>query len=847
VLRQLRQEIRTRFGEEAAPHIRMLCIDADPEAVPAATQGPPASALQPYEVLLTRLHRPTHYVKPREGMPKVESWMNPRMLYRIPRTQVPAGVRALGRLAFLDNYRAIKRRLEDELRACADPDALAKATRETGLELRTTVPRVYLVASLAGGTGGGMILDLAYTTRHVLRQLGYARLEVIGVLLLPTPGTAPGRSQALGNAYAALTELNHFAAPETRFTVRYDTTDPAGPGPVNDDAPPFKRCVLLPLPEGAESGWLTPGGEGAVTSSAMAGCLIRTGYYLMSEFLSDLGRTADDIRRGSGISSKGLRTKSLAAGDSLYQTFGMYRVLWPRRRLLQQSARGLCRRVVEHWMNKDPGAVSGKVRDWVKQQWEEREFGAEHLILRLQDACHVGLQQSPENAFAVLLDPIAQRVQLDLQDAQAKRLPAPPVEAYLPYFRDALHKLHQMIGEPDAGNDSGLLSGNSRSKLVLVEDRLAEAGMKLLDECGEKLAQVIVRLIEKPEFRLAGAEEAARQFGTLFEKMLQHHEPLVKELRERATTAYERLLFVAETGQAPKTPSPRRGAVKEAPAAEVVDLLRSYARCRYQALILQQVMTVCVGLRGQLTDQLREIGFCRTRLGELLGLLADPKNVFGPDRLPSKVGRSLIPPGCKTLDEAVQQIEKGISPDDLLALDQRIQPVLKRQFRALVQVCLGSSQALHTLKPLILHEAESFLDARLANADVVQMYLGQYVKGGEVNLDKLHEDLRGLFIAAAPDLTGMASKSEISVLALPPGPAEEQFRNVVEEALPEHDLVAIPSFDEIILYREQSQVPLATLKQVGAQAQDSYRQMLSVENFTPHARIDVEDWRPLGG
>ena len=276
-------------------------------------------------------------------------------------------------------------------------------------------------------------------------------------------------------------------------------------------------------------------------------------------------------------------------------------------------------------------------------------------------------------------------------------------------------------------------------------------------------------------------------------------------------------------------------------------MLRSFARCRYQALVLQQAMTLCVGLRGQLSDQLREVGFCRQRLSELLGLLSDAKTGPNMARVPSKVGRSLIPPGCKNLDDAVRQVEKGIGPDDLLALDEKIQPVVRRQSRALVQVCMGASQAVRALMPLMQHEAESFLGARLANADVVQMYLGQHVKDGEVNMDKLHDDLRGLFVGAVPDLTGVASKHEMCMLALPPGPAEEQFRTVVEEALPDHDLVAIPSADEIVFYREQSQVPLATLKQLGPQAQESYRQMMSIENFTPHTRIDVEDWRAVGG
>src|SRR5262249_55062753 len=147
-----------------------------------------------------------------------------QMLYRIPRNPVTTGMRALGRLAFFDNFRQITGRLRAELEACVDPEALAVADRQTKLGVRSNRPRVYIVTSLAGGTGGGMFIDLAYSVRHLLRQLGYRQLEVLGLLLLPSvegDATVAG-TLAVGNAFAALTELNHFSAADVTFTARYD-------------------------------------------------------------------------------------------------------------------------------------------------------------------------------------------------------------------------------------------------------------------------------------------------------------------------------------------------------------------------------------------------------------------------------------------------------------------------------------------------------------------------------------------------------------------------------------------------------------------------------------------------
>ena len=108
------------------PHLRLLLLDTDPEVVRAATTGRPGAALSASDVLLAPLNRPSYYLKPRDGKPELDGWLNPRMLYRIPRSQVTTGVRALGRLAFCDNYRTIVRRLQIELNACLDPAGAAR-------------------------------------------------------------------------------------------------------------------------------------------------------------------------------------------------------------------------------------------------------------------------------------------------------------------------------------------------------------------------------------------------------------------------------------------------------------------------------------------------------------------------------------------------------------------------------------------------------------------------------------------------------------------------------------------------------------------------------------------------
>ena len=246
VLQRLRENLHHRFGSVSqAPHLRLLLLDTDPEVVRRRRPDAQGAALSGGDVLLAPLNRPSYYLRPRDGRPSLDDWLNPRMLYRIPRSQVTTGVRALGRLAFCDNYRTIVRRLQMELDACLEPNALPGAARQSGLGLRSNRPRVYVVASLAGGTGSGIFLDLAYTLRAMLRQMGYAQPDVVGLLLLPPVDRSRTRVLPLGNAYAALTELSYYRLADIRIH---------GPLPRARGAGPGRRPAVQPLLPAAAAG-----------------------------------------------------------------------------------------------------------------------------------------------------------------------------------------------------------------------------------------------------------------------------------------------------------------------------------------------------------------------------------------------------------------------------------------------------------------------------------------------------------------------------------------------------------------------------------------------------------------
>jgi serine/threonine protein kinase len=804
VLRELREEIRAHFGAmDTVPSLRILYIDTDPKELRAAQRGERANALQPSEILPMRLNRPSHYLKARDGREErtlTDGWFDNQMLYRIPRTQLTTGLRALGRLAFCDNYPIIVRRLREELQACAIPENLAASDCATGLGIRRYRPRVYIVTSLSGGTGGGMFLDLAYVVRHLMRQLGLGEPDVVGLCFLPAVSSNTGHAMALGNTFAALKELCHFAGARETFVARYEEKE----APLRDAAPPFNRCLMLPLPEGAErTSETTPAGQ-----------------LLFREVASPMGRSVDQ-RRSEVAPSR-------AARDLSCQTFGLYRFTFPRAELVRQVARRLCHCLVERWMSKDSRSLQEAVRAYVQEQWTNEQLGTESFIAALQDQLARRLGQSPETAFTTILQTVL--IPAEGEDAKV-RTPA-PVQPEM--AMDVLKMLEELLGRPEQDSMS--------QQLARIPETVQDTAAVLVDQWSDKLSRLLALLVEEPQYRLAGAEEATRQIITRIERVLESHEPLGKDLADRALEARQRILMLIRA--IPTLPSAK---ARAAAGNELLELLRNYPKWRCQSLVLQEVGRSYVSLRGQLSDQLRELNFCRVRLTELLrafddGETAEPVVPDDPDAPlahsgPPPTVRHLFPAGCRSLSKAVAQFAGPLKSEDLQQLDQHIQGVIQQQFRALIHICMTPANLLKNVQAAMEEEISRTVEARIGPNDTAALFLDHFHADGEAV-----DALLTAFDEAAPDLAGLKSgqhRNEICVLAVPAGEAGDRIKALAKQALPDVAWTYCVSLDDILVYREAPQLPICELAQLGPMPQEAYRQMTSIEHFTPHTRIDI--------
>jgi hypothetical protein len=459
--------------------------------------------------------------------------------------------------------------------------------------------------------------------------------------------------------------------------------------------------------------------------------------------------------------------------------------------------------------------------------------------------------------------------------------------------QDVLGRLEKFLGKPPQprgpkpkaarGGPPAATLTTSGAVPSVVEERLKAAAERLTESLDQRLAELAVCLIEQPALRLAGAEEAIRQVTALIESALQSVEQLARELTQRAAQAYEglqALLKDLQAAPAGRTAAPRRsglaawwGGADEGPAPQPAELLRSYAKGRSQGLLLERVASVYVSLRGQLSDQVREVGYCRNRLADLCklwdGAAKDGKPAADrpgapaapgsglPASLADSFGRSILPTGCATPEDAVRRLLEGVNAEELDQLDQRLQGQIREQFTALVHVCLNSVP-LKTFAAALAQETEAFLAGKLAGLNVLDMFTAQ-AGDGTGGATRLAEEIAAGLHAAKPDLGSLVSSrfarsTEAVLLAAPAEPPASEggpprFRDLVRQALPNQKLVITDAQEgtaanEVLFYREELGLTLSDLKLLGPLGRESYRQMNSLEHFTPHTRIDITEWYP---
>lgn len=248
VLFRLRRLIVERYGSLSyMPFVQFLHLDTDQTSAAQEQYDVKADddplydevRFKPSEkVNLTIAGGTSRYVDNINTYPHVKRWfLTDGKIAQLGDLGKGAGqVRMASRLGLYDgnNFNSLTSHLERTRRVLKDA-ANQKKAAHLDFQLDASKIHIFVVASLAGGTGSGVFLDLGY----LLRQ-HFQAAERTGIFLLPGFFAGyPGATRMKANGYAALMELNHYSF-GTHFHADWD-----GSGSDQMPPPPYSITYLI--------------------------------------------------------------------------------------------------------------------------------------------------------------------------------------------------------------------------------------------------------------------------------------------------------------------------------------------------------------------------------------------------------------------------------------------------------------------------------------------------------------------------------------------------------------------------------------------------------------------------
>lgn len=213
VVRRVKGDLTRHFDErnlgQVPPVLRFLAIDSVALSNPKGT-----TPLERQEYVYLGHVDGNQVINNLRYHPEVAEWWD---LKRSLPGHIDDGcgqMRDVGRLSFFYHYTDFVTRLNEQINQIRRHENLDR-TEQRGFQLRRDQIRICVVCSLAGGTGSGMFLDVAYNVRHAVRRMTSITSSVVGYLVLPDVylpclDSIAMRESVQANGYASLTEIEHL-------------------------------------------------------------------------------------------------------------------------------------------------------------------------------------------------------------------------------------------------------------------------------------------------------------------------------------------------------------------------------------------------------------------------------------------------------------------------------------------------------------------------------------------------------------------------------------------------------------------------------------------------------------
>jgi hypothetical protein len=775
-LRQLRRRLHRHFGSLAkVPLFRLLLVDTDREALRVARQGEADEALENGETLLAPLHLPDYY---RAESKKLLRWLDRRWLYGIPRSLLTEGFRPLGRLALVDNADSVLSQLRDLLGQITQPEAIADTEAAGGLKVRDVAPRVFLVASIAGGSGGGMLLGMAYAVRQVLGELGLSARGLCGLLLHATSPKPADQQMARINACASLQELYHFSQPDEPYPGDPESgLRRSAPGEA-----PFEDCYLVHLGDELSQA------EAVEATRHLAD-------YLFLDTTPQGGAFLDRFRH---------ETRTAPGTDGRLRAFGLSRIESGAPGSAGLDALRCCHRLAELWAGPTGSGKVGKDdKDRKIEQQAEREavargLEAETLVDGFRTAIAKQMGVSPESYFT--------RLNLSEKDPASSR------EA----VRVALDRADQLLGiraDQEEGADSGwrpLEAAVHRE----AEDRTAQLSSGLLEW--------LLDLIETPGQRCPAADRAAGWFAQHLQGLTEHFRGELTMARNKANALRQQVLTAKSGSKGGGILWLGRSRSQEDASSRNQKILE-YGRLRLREVALANAVRVVGAVQEPLDRFVQELAVCRQQLRQFAAALRGRAGDAEPSGGPASRSPEALPIPAVVLrefDEAMQQ--QLLGPQGGLWALFSGSHALRRSAGRKPDPATGRGPnggpafSEEALREELLARARTFLREALPERNAAQLFLDDHG-----SLDQARAALLRHLEQATPRLKVDGGRDQL-LLGVPDGPAQAAVLKLVAEAIPDLPVAAVGSEEDLFLVYEGSGYPIdeIAVALVGPEAPD---------------------------
>ncbi len=838
---ELRCRLMDRFGDlNKLPLIRFLAIDPDPDAANHAVRGAPQVALTRNEVINLPLQQVGNYR--RRNLDHLYEWLPREKLYAMPRSLQTQGSRALGRLAYADNQQRLLARLRREIQEVTNTDSIYQTVSQTGLALRDTTPRVYVLAA-AGGGASGMITDLGYALRRLLAHLRHPDSPVHAFLMAGAPQDPATPKSELANVYATLTELNHYSDPTIPFAAQYG---PDGQR-IIDEGSPFSSLYLLPLAHR--------------TPDALAETVSHLGCYLFQEMTTPLGLRLDELRSVEALAASAMMNQAGQFSCPI-RSFGTYGVWFPRGLLLHLAAREASKQLIEQWCKSGEPNLTVEARPeidrLVQRIASHADLTPDALARTIEANCVIGsatdIASSPGEVLASKLGRLEEQATQNVAQEDPGN-----------WAKQALHGIKEWVGSGDGDAELGEWR---KTKLTRA---LSAATARVVEEWDQTVGKEFVALMEVPGARLAAAELAVERLQRWCGQSAEAQAEVLRE--QSALTTLTWLQLQAALHECIVGQSGFRlfgGNKKSRSLRHFLDLLGQYARHRLAEEILVSVKNAFGGLSGKLADRGRDLGFCRQRLRYLMENLDfhreededdEMSSTHAAEMTPSQstissaadglfdiirqsaTARVVLPEGENDLERAALRFLRSLSVEHWKLLDKELSERVLMPRGGLHSACINSGDLTKNLAVPLVREASVLLAHHLPIMDVADILLSEC--GTQTASRSLPDQIKAYLDNAYPLVQTKEKTQQKSFILVPASKAGRELAGQVEKIVPDVQLVKVPGQADLMFLREQGGLSAADLHKLLRPCQAAYEANRMAPVGSPHARFDIVDWLPL--